>query len=92
MFFHHGTTEQDRLAFTANKSKQTLHKYSVEEQQEVYKKEIARIWGNQLRSLMSKKPTGDLDLLADEKSRREAIEIQEKEISMPNSPEPIQQG
>ena len=88
MFFHHGTTEQDRIAFTANKSKQTLHKYSVEEQQEVYKAEIARIWGNQLNSLMEKRPTGPLDILADEKSRRESMLADQLVVSAPTSPEP----
>ena len=51
MFFPQGETEEARNAFTESRTKQTYHKYSIQEQQKMYRNEIERIWNNQVQSL-----------------------------------------
>jgi transcription initiation factor TFIID subunit 1, fungi type len=54
MFFHHGETEETRSAFIHSKKELTLHKYSIVEQQQVYRAEIERIWHAQQKSLSAR--------------------------------------
>jgi hypothetical protein len=72
------------------KTKQTYHKYSIVEQQKVYKAEIERIWKNQFRSLSARKFTELGKLLEEEKKRREEEQNPSESIaaSAPNSPPP----
>lgn len=52
MFFREGESEAAKTAFIDEKTRTTYHKFSISEQQQVYRGEIKRIWENQLRSLM----------------------------------------
>jgi transcription initiation factor TFIID subunit 1 len=54
MFFHHNETEESRNAFIHTKKELTLHKYSIVEQQQVYRAEINRIWSAQFKSLSAR--------------------------------------
>lgn len=51
MFFRCGESEAKRAAFIEEKTKTTLHKYSIVDQQINYKAEIERIWNAQMKSL-----------------------------------------
>lgn len=53
MFFKQGEDELTKAAFIDAKSKATYHKYSIIEQQVVYRSEIERIWRGQIKSLSS---------------------------------------
>jgi transcription initiation factor TFIID subunit 1, fungi type len=63
MFFKSGDTEAARSAFIDAKAKATFHKYSIIEQQIVYKAEIERIWSGQMKTLTATavKPAGESD-------------------------------
>ncbi|BGP00755.1 Atypical/TAF1 protein kinase [Rhodotorula toruloides ATCC 204091] len=54
IFLRAGETMEERLADMANRPK-SAHKYNVQEQQEIYKEEIARIWKSQWDSLSQKR-------------------------------------
>ncbi len=56
MFFKDGETEQNRSAFIDAKAKTTFHKYSIIEQQLVYRAEVERIWKSQMNALTPKPP------------------------------------
>ncbi|KAJ3368951.1 hypothetical protein HDU91_000171 [Kappamyces sp. JEL0680] len=51
MFFHRDVNEQAQKAKLDSNAKLTNHKYSIAEQQKVYKAEIERIWTAQLERL-----------------------------------------
>lgn len=51
MFFREGESEHAKAAFLDEKSRTTYHKFSIQEQQIIYRSEINRIWGAQLKSL-----------------------------------------
>ncbi|TNY19545.1 Atypical/TAF1 protein kinase [Rhodotorula diobovata] len=52
IFLRAGETMEERLAEMSNRPK-SAHKYNVQEQQDIYKEEIARIWKAQWDSLSS---------------------------------------
>jgi transcription initiation factor TFIID subunit 1 len=52
MFFMEGHSDATKAAFLGEKARTTYHRFSIIDQQQVYKSEIKRIWNNQLRSLM----------------------------------------
>ncbi|GAA5888299.1 hypothetical protein JCM5296_003279 [Sporobolomyces johnsonii] len=52
IFLRAGETMEERMAEMANRPK-SAHKYNVQEQQEIYKEEIARIWKAQWSALTS---------------------------------------
>ncbi|GAA6024205.1 hypothetical protein JCM10207_006780 [Rhodosporidiobolus poonsookiae] len=54
IFLRAGETMEERLSTMANRPK-SAHKYNVQEQQEIYREEIARIWKAQWAALTSKK-------------------------------------
>ena len=53
MFFMEGHSDATKAAFLGEKARTTYHRFSIIDQQQVYKSEIKRIWNNQLRSLMA---------------------------------------
>jgi transcription initiation factor TFIID subunit 1 len=59
MFFHHGETKESRNAFIHSKKELTFHKYSIVEQQQVYRAEIDRIWNAQHKSLSARESDKD---------------------------------
>ncbi|KAJ3316030.1 hypothetical protein HDV04_000239 [Boothiomyces sp. JEL0838] len=82
MFFHHGETEETRNAFIDKKKESTFHKYSIVEQQKVYRQEIERIWTNQLNSLSARvdKRDEEMESLWNKKSQLENEEEKERQI------------
>ena len=51
MFFMEGHSDATKAAFLGEKARTTYHRFSIIDQQQVYRSEIKRIWNNQLRSL-----------------------------------------
>ncbi|BGP14889.1 hypothetical protein JCM10213_003755 [Rhodosporidiobolus nylandii] len=54
IFLRAGETMEERLAEMSNRPK-SAHKYNVQEQQDIYREEIARIWKIQWESLSNKR-------------------------------------
>jgi hypothetical protein len=52
MFFMEGHSDATKAAFLGEKARTTYHRFSIIDQQQVYKSEVKRIWNNQLKSLM----------------------------------------
>ncbi|KAI9204546.1 uncharacterized protein BJ171DRAFT_97528 [Polychytrium aggregatum] len=61
MFFRSSDTPEERAAILELSKAKNYHKFSISEQQEVYKEEINRIWNAQLKALSSTLPIEDDD-------------------------------
>ncbi|KAI8915827.1 hypothetical protein EDD86DRAFT_185922 [Gorgonomyces haynaldii] len=88
MFFRYGESEEKQKQFIEEKTKATYHKYSIAEQQVVYKSEVERIWNNQLRGLSAKtvdEKDRELDSARHEKQRREKEEEKDRQRNMGGS-------
>ena len=84
MFFRAADSEEAKMSFIDAKKQATFHRYSIVEQQKVYREEIERIWQNQMRSLTAKPnehvggaPIGD-QALDNLRTAKNLLEIEEE--------------
>ncbi|RKO88494.1 hypothetical protein BDK51DRAFT_47467 [Blyttiomyces helicus] len=99
MFIRAGETEEERLAREAAEAgrAKTSHRFSIADQQHVYKQEIDRIWQAQRTSLSSTvEPVDEEDDYSTLGARQQQMEIDEEMerrrdygYSNPMSPEPL---
>ena len=87
MFFRQGESETSKAAFMEEKKKTVYHRFSIVEQQQVYRSEISRIWKNQLDSL------GYVDdrHKKNVKEKGKIVELQNNELKINESQDEVSQ-
>ncbi|GAA5849102.1 hypothetical protein JCM5353_002538 [Sporobolomyces roseus] len=83
IFLRAGESMEERLAEMATRPK-SAHKYNVQEQQEIYKEEVARIWKSQWESLSN--PTEPLLTQEDEDRQRQNAKAKKIASTNVNTP------
>ncbi|GAA5937245.1 histone acetyltransferase [Sporobolomyces koalae] len=83
IFLRAGETMEERLAEMATRPK-SAHKYNVQEQQDIYKEEVARIWESQWESLSN--PVEPLLTQEDEDRQRQNAKAKKIASTNANTP------